>query len=145
MPRIHKKLNQRKDNNRVINYDRPIKARDRHRRRNWEECEHERHAQKHNSNAIHISASLAEGPTTGGEGLAPPALEADAGDGDNIGGKQGANAEGDNGIEGDGGANVDEGERQTIIKVTRTAWRRISQPGRTWVERLMFLSLLEGK
>ena len=88
-------------------HNRPIHIRQRRVRRDGEEAKHKRRDQKPERDIIDQSAPFAQAPATRQEGLVAETLEAHAADGDDVGEEQGGVGEGDDGVEGDVGAEIE--------------------------------------
>ena len=76
----------------------------------WEKGKYKDWQQIAEGEDVDEAAVTAEGPAVWGQPLAADAFEEDAADCDDVGGGEGADGEGDYGVEGGGGADVYEGE-----------------------------------
>lgn len=79
-----------------------------HWRRRREEAKHEERQQKHQSDDVDGHAGTAKGPARRRQRLAAQTLGEDAAYGEDVGAEKCGEGEGDDGIEGDGGPEVDE-------------------------------------
>ncbi len=103
-PRRHN--HKRKDNHRPIH---PLGPR---RRRLGEKRQHETERQKRQRDIIDQSAPPAQRPAAREQLLAAETLEADGADGEDVGEEEGGVGEGDDGVEGDVGAEVEGGDEE---------------------------------
>ena len=91
----------------------PVHIRQRGSGRDGEEAEHEADDQKAEGDVVDQRAPFAQTPASGQEGLVAEALETHAADGGDVGEEERGVGEGDDGVEGDVGAEVEgrDGER----------------------------------
>ena len=90
----------REDDNRPV-HTRRIRIRARR-----EETHHKAHNEESQSHIVNRAAPFPQGPTAREQGLFAQALEADEADGGDVRDQQGSVGEGDDGVEGDAGAEV---------------------------------------
>lgn len=107
MPGREHIINKRQDDNTSENRTAPVHRLRRDFMLQREECKYPRHSEEDERTGVHRARPFSHRPTGGWEGLAAPPLEAHAGDGDDIGGKEGCHAQRKDGVESDGGADVD--------------------------------------
>lgn len=106
LPRTNHIINTRRDDDEHKNGNPPVHIRGLRLRRDGKETEHEANGEEGHGGVVDGGAEAAERPAAGQERFFAEALEADAADGGHIGKDQSGVREGDDGIEGDVGAEV---------------------------------------
>jgi len=110
MPPPEPEIHNRENNNSPKHQNIPVH---RNRIRVWhrrEESHRKRQRQEHNAEDIERQAPSTKREARWEQGLSAKTFDDDAGDGDDVGGEEGAGAERGHDVEGDGAADVDEGE-----------------------------------
>ena len=107
----HMIISHREDEDAAVDDDTPIHRTRHDGRRKREEGKHEDRSEVAERGGVDDATVTSERPAAVGERLAADTLQEDAADGDHVGGDEGGNGDGCDGLEGDGAADVDEGEK----------------------------------
>lgn len=110
LPRIQKIIRQRKQHHPTKDNNTPVHRLGIHPSRQWEEAEDVHDQEEQDRERLDGGGPAAQAPARGRQRLAPPPLQAETAGRDDVGGEEGGDAEGHDGVEGDRGADVDEGE-----------------------------------
>lgn len=110
MSRVYEIIRRRKHDDAAEDDNAPIHRARHHGCHQWEEREYEDWEQIAEREDVDKATVAAERPAVWGQRLTADAFEQNAGDCDHVGGGEGADGKGHNGVEGGGGADVYEGE-----------------------------------